>query len=92
MPNTPSDEIASVKMKPTGRSAIANDTTPHGVGSGDANGITAHVTIAVQNAIAGARAKITGLPAPGDSSSFMKFFTPSAAGCSKPPGPVRFGP
>ena len=92
MPYTPSDDMASVKMNPTGRSAIENDITPHGVGSGAANGITAQLTSAVQNAIAGASMKSTLLPAPGDSSSFMKFFNPSAAGCSSPPGPVRLGP
>ena len=92
MPKTPSDAIASVKMKPTGRSAIASDITPHGVGTGAANGITAQLIIAVENAMAGASENRIVLPAPGESSSFMKFLSPSAAGCSSPPGPVRFGP
>src|ERR1035437_3732195 len=84
MPYTPSDEIARQKRKPTGRSATTMSILPHGVGSGLANGITAQVIIAGMNEIAGARTNSGRLAEPGYVSSFMKFFTPSAAGCSHP--------
>ena len=44
------------------------------------------------NDIAGARMKSGMYAAAGYVSSFMKFLTPSAAGCSSPCGPTRFGP
>ena len=92
-PYTPSELIASVNRKPTGRSATTMSTRPTpGTGSGEANGITAHVIMAGTKAMAGARMKSALFTPPGIDSSFMKFFTPSAMGWRKPSQPTRFGP
>jgi hypothetical protein len=57
MPYTPSEEKASRKSTPTGTSAITIGTSPQGVGSGAAKGITAKVTIAGMIESIGARMK-----------------------------------
>src|SRR5258705_10620815 len=54
MPYTPSEPIARMYRKPTGRSATTIGTTPHGDGSGAANGITAKVSRDGPNRISGA--------------------------------------
>src|SRR4051812_18933770 len=80
IPYTPSEEIASMNRKPTGRSATTISILPQRVGSGDANGITHHVVSAGMNDRIGARMKIGLYAASGYVSSFMKFLSPSAAG------------
>jgi hypothetical protein len=60
--------------------------------NGAANGITANVMSAGMNDSIGARMKSGIYAASGYVSSFMMFFSPSAAGCNRPPYPVRFGP
>src|SRR5213079_1455108 len=57
MPYTPSDPKARMYRNPTGRLATTMSTSPHGVGSGAANGITANVSSAGTNDIAGASMK-----------------------------------
>ena len=75
-----------------GSGATAMSMRPHGVGSGDANGSTAHVSIAGMNASAGAMRNSHFSTSPGLLSSLKKFLIPSATGCRMPPGPARFGP
>src|SRR6266700_912317 len=90
IPYTPSELIARIYRKPTGRSATTIGTTPHGVGSGAANGITANVSSAGTNEINGASVNNALSAWAGSVSSFRKFFRPSAAGWSNPWGPTRF--
>ena len=67
-------------------------TTPHGVASGDANGITANVISAGMMASVGPNTKKNSDAVSGFVSSLMKFLMPSAIGCNNPNGPTRFGP
>src|SRR5256886_11461800 len=67
-------------------------TSPHGVGSGAANGITANVKSAGMKDIAGASMNRTLSAWAGRVSSLTRFLSPSAAGCNRPCGPTRFGP
>src|SRR5207237_8015923 len=92
MPYTPSDPKARMYRNPTGRLATTMSTSPHGVGSGAANGITANVSSAGMNDMAGASMKSTLSAWAGSVSSFTRFLRPSAAGWSNPWGPTRFGP
>ena len=78
-PYTPRELIAKVKRNPTGRSATTMSMRPHGVGSGDAKGITAQVSMAGTKASAGASMNSTLCASAGYVSSFMKFLTPSAS-------------
>src|SRR5688500_83914 len=80
IPYTPSEEMARMKRKPTGRSATTMSTRPQRVGSGAPNGNTAIVVNAGMNVITGARMNNGLYAAFGYVSSFMKFFTPSATG------------
>src|SRR6266550_6826801 len=57
IPYTPSEEIASMKRNPTGRSARTMSMRPHGVGIGAPNGITHQVVSAGMNERIGARMK-----------------------------------
>jgi hypothetical protein len=80
MPYTPRDVSASMNKNPTGRSATTRSILPHRVGSGAPKGITHHAVSAGMKEMIGARTK-SGLFTPaGIVSSFMKFFSPSAAG------------
>jgi hypothetical protein len=92
IPYTPSDEKASRKSTPTGRSAMIIGIRPHLVGSGAASGMTAKVTIAGVIDSIGASVKKTRCASPGFDSSLRMFFRPSASGWPSPPGPTRFGP
>ena len=65
---------------PIGTSAMIMSTTPHGVGSGAANGITAIVTRAGTIASMGPRMKKNREAVAGDVSSFRMFLMPSAMG------------
>jgi hypothetical protein len=66
-----------MNRNPTGIGAIAMSITPHLECQGAPYGITAHVSNAVVNDIAGARMKSGKYAWPGYVSSFMMFFTPS---------------
>ena len=77
---------------PIGMSAISMSTTPQGVGSGAATGITAKVTSAGTVARIGPRMKYSFAELAGSVSSLRKFLTPSASGWNRPKGPTRFGP
>src|SRR3954471_13085541 len=93
MPYTPSDAMASVNRKPTGRSATTIGMRPQRESHGAPNGMTAQATSAGMNASIGASRKMGLFTCPGIVSSFMMFFTPSAAGWSSPSlPPTRFGP
>ena len=85
MPYTPSDEIARMKRKPTGRSANTMSMRPQRDAQGAAKGITAHVSSAGMKDSIGAMMNSGLFTAPGIDSSFMMFLRPSAAGCSSPP-------
>ena len=56
------------------------------------NGTTAKARNAVVQEMIGAMMKTTLSAAAGMMSSFSASFTPSARDCSRPNGPVRFGP
>src|SRR6266566_949420 len=91
IPYTPSELIARMKRKPTGKSATTRSILPQRVGTGAPNGMTHHVVSAGMNESTGASTN-NGLFTPaGIVSSFMKFLRPSAAGCSQPL-PTRLGP
>ena len=91
IPYTESEVIASMNRNPTGRSATTRSILPQRVGTGAPKGITHHAVSAGMNERIGARMN-SGLFTPaGIVSSFMKFLSPSAAGCSQPL-PTRFGP
>src|ERR1035437_9337806 len=91
MPYTPTDEMARMNRKPTGIGANTISMTPHREPHGAANGITAHVMNAGTNESTGARMNSGRFAAAGYVSSFTKFFSPSAIGCSHPL-PTRLGP
>ena len=67
-------------------------TSPHRVGSGVANGITAKVSSAGTKDIAGASRNSTLSAWAGSVSSLSRFLSPSAAGWNSPCGPTRLGP
>ena len=82
-----------MNRKPTGRSATTIEIRPHRESHGAPNGMTAHAMSAGMNASIGASMNIGLFTCGGSVSSFMMFFTPSAAGCSRPSlPPTRFGP
>src|ERR1051325_1487164 len=54
IPYTPSDVIARMKRKPTGRSATTRSTLPQRVAIGAPNGMTHHAVSAGRNASIGA--------------------------------------
>src|SRR3982074_3666995 len=84
IPYTPRELIARMKRKPTGSGASTISISPQREPHGAAKGITAHVTSAGMNESAGARMNSGRFAADGYVSSFTKFFTPSAIGCSQP--------
>src|SRR5438067_985837 len=55
MPYTPNEATARMNRNPIGSGASAMSIRPHGDAHGAANGITAHVSSAGMNAMAGAR-------------------------------------
>src|SRR3989337_2126644 len=91
IPYTPSELIARMNKKPTGRSAIAEETSPHGVGMGEAHGITAKVSSAGVNDMIGASTNSTLSANGGSVSSLRKFLRPSAIGWNRPSGPTPVG-
>ncbi len=91
-PYTARELKASTYRIPIGTSAMIMSTTPHGVGSGAATGITAKVTSEGTRTRMGASTKKNRDAVAGSVSSFRMFLIPSAMGCRSPKGPTRFGP
>jgi len=105
IPYTPIELMASTNRKPIGTSATTMGIGPwwtkrpsgprvtsKSSGSGAAKGITAERSRAGMNDMAGASWNSQRLASAGAVSSLRMFFTPSAAGCSRPPQPTRLGP
>ena len=91
-PYTARELKARMYRIPIGTSAMIMSTTPTGVGSGAAIGMTANVTSDGKSTRIGARMKKTRDAVAGSVSSLRMFLMPSAIGCSRPNGPTRFGP
>jgi hypothetical protein len=92
IPYTPSELSAMMYRMPMGMSATTMSTTPQGVFSGAAKGITAKVTRAGATEIIGPSTKKSFEDLAGRVSSLRMFLSPSAMGCSSPNGPTRLGP